>query len=150
MNKAQHIYTIDIFEPLSKFRSYHQPFANPQVPIPLQMEYLHMLVEQMIAHFEIEHVAVETFVGHYVELMTNPNLSPNFKYHPLKFLKQMDNDGYKHYAFCLFGFAMDMLKLLQVHRLYNSHGILLASFQHIEHDTLYLIVRPEVSHVLCY
>lgn len=142
-----HIYTIDVYPVISRFRAYHNAYANPQVPEPLQTEYVHMVVEQMIAHFENEHVAVMSFMAHYTVLITDPNVSPLFKYHPLKFLRQMDTEGYQHYTYCLYGFAEEMFKLLLAHRLYNENGILCASFEHITDDVLYLAVRPEVSSV---
>ena len=147
---TQHVYTVDIFEQLERFRHHHRLFANPQVPEHLQTEYLNMVIEQLIAHFEYENVAVMSFISHYTVLITNPTKSPLFKYHPLKFLKQMDNVQYEQYLYCLYGLAEDMLKLFQSHRLYNPDGVLMASFQHVESDVLYLIVRPEVSSVFLY
>lgn len=142
-----YLYTLDVFDALERFRAYHQGYAHPQVAPALQTEYLHMTVEQLIAHFDLETHAVQSFVNHYATLLTDPTVSPLFKYHPLKFLRQMENAEYQGYLYCLYGFAEDMLKLFQTHRLYSATGQLRASFQHIEHDTLYLIIRPEVSSV---
>jgi hypothetical protein len=144
---TQHIYTIDIYQELERFKAYHAGYANHQVAPELQAEYIHMVVEQMIAHFEIEAVAVMSFVNQYTLLITDPNVSPTFKYHPLRFLRQMDNVGYQHYLYCLYGFAEDVLRLMQAHGMFRDDGSLRASFQAITNDTLYLIIRPEVSSV---
>jgi hypothetical protein len=143
----QHIYVIDIHREIERFRTYHAGYANPQVPVSLQTEYIHMVVEQMIAHFEVEAVAVESFINHYTLLITDSTVSPLFKYHPLKFLRQMDNAGYQHYLYCLYGFAEEIFRLLQSHGMFNERGIIRASYQHVTQDSLYLIIRPEVSHV---
>jgi len=140
-------YTLDIYDAIARFRPYHAAYANPAVSDQLQREYINMVVEQMIAHFEVEATAVQMFVAHYTQLITDATVSPRFKYHPLNFLKQMDNEGYQGYVYCLYGFANDMFNLLQAHRLYNDQGILIAGFQHIHGDTLYLISRAEVPDV---
>jgi hypothetical protein len=143
----QRIYTIDIYREIERFRAYHMGYAHPQVPAQLQTEYIHMVVEQMIAHFEIEFVAVMSFMNHYTTLITDPNVSPTFKYHPLRFLRQMEVDDYRNYLYCLYGFAEDVLRLLQSHAMFSENGTLLASYQGVSNDTLYLIIRPEVSSV---
>jgi hypothetical protein len=143
-------YTIDIFYEISRFRQYHKAYQNPDVAEYLQQEYISMVLEQMVAHFEVEATAVQMFVAHYVQLITDPNLSPRFKYHPLNFLRQMDTEEYKGYVYCLYGFANDMFKLFQSHRLYNDRGILIASYQALAGDVLYLIVRAEVPDVFQY
>jgi hypothetical protein len=147
MATNQQQYTIDIYEAVERFNGYHQAYANLAVPAALHREYIDMLIEQMIAHFEVERTAVQMFVGHYTQLITDHSISPRFKYHPLNFLRQMDNEGYRNYIYCLYGFAEDMFKIFQAHQFYNSRGILLASFQHINGNNLYLVVRPEVPDV---
>jgi hypothetical protein len=139
-----------VFEQLDRFRQYHAEYANPAVPQSLHDEYIHMLVEQMLAHFEFEATAVQSFISHYVTLITDASVSPRFKFHPLKFVRQMENHNYEGYIYCLYGFADDMFKLFQRHRLFNNQGNLIAGYQHIAGDTLYLVVRPEVSDVFLY
>jgi hypothetical protein len=143
----QQQYTIDVYEPVERFRQYHAHYANPAVPAPLQEDYIKMMVEQMIAHFDVENVAVQMFVAHYTQLITDPTVSPRFKYHPLNFLRQMSNEEYQHYVYCLYGFAEDMFKLFQSHRLYTSNGFLIAGYENLIQDTLYLVIRPEVPDV---
>lgn len=141
-----HVYVIDIKDQLDKFRSYHEGYAHTEVQGYLHESYIAMLVEQMIAHFDVERTAVQMFVGHYTQLITE-NISPNFKYHPLKFLRQMSTQEYQYYIYCLYGFAEEMFKLFQAHGLFGMNGKLLASYEKLDAGNLYLMVRPEAPNV---
>lgn len=140
------IYTIDMAEQIARFGSYHANFANPDRDHDAVRQYFHSLVEQMIAHFEYQNTAVQSFVGHYVALITE-GVSPGFIYHPLRFLRLMSNEEYQQYTYCLYGFAEEMYNLLVANGMFDQYGQLRASFQGFQYDTLYLIFRPEVPDV---
>lgn len=146
---TRHIYTVDISGQVERFAAYHALYAMDGIPQALVDEYIGSLVENMVAHFENQHVAVMSFVSHYLTLITQ-GVSPQYKYHPLRFIKQMDVDGYQHYSYCLYGFAEDLYNLFVAHGMFSADGRLLASYEGFNLGTLYLIVRPEVPDVFSY
>ena len=143
------IYTIDIGEEAREFEAFHMQYANPLRDPEATQEYVASLVEQMVAHFEYQNTAVQSFIAHYTTLITE-GVSPHYIYHPLRFLRVMSNDEYQRYVYCLYGFAETMYRLFVQHGLFNEHGRLIASYQGFQYGVLYLIVRPEVPNVFAY
>jgi hypothetical protein len=145
-NQQQTIYTIDIADQIQRFVSHHARYARTDIPEIQVQEYVASLVEQMIAHFEYQDVAVQAFVHHYTQLIAQ-GVSPEYMYHPLRFLRDVEKNQYHHYAYYLYGFAEDIYNLLVANGMFSYNGRLLASYQGLQLGTLYLIVRPEVPDV---
>lgn len=145
-----HTYVVQIEDQVERFKAYHAQFAQPGIPEQMVDNYVKSLIEQMVSHFESnQSMAVQSFVGHYVKMITE-NVSPNWIYHPLRFVKQMDVDGYQHYVYCLYGFAEDIYNTFVSHGLFSPAGTLLASYEAYELGTLYLVLRPELPDALFY
>lgn len=142
----QRIYTVEILDEVLRFVQHHKQVAMPGVSEELEQEYVASLVEQMIAHFEYQETAVQSFVGHYTAMIT-ANISPGYQYHPLRYIRQMEIEGYQQYVYWLYGFAEDIYKLFVAHNLFTPEGKLMASYQGFQLGTLYLIIRPEVPDV---
>lgn len=140
---ANKIYIVNISEELERFHHYHRQYALPGISDALVEAYVNNTIEQMLAHFDIQSVAVQSFIAHYTELITE-NLSPQYKYHPLKFLKPMALEDYQNYVYCLYGFAEGVYRALVQHGLFTHQGRLLAAYEHIQGGTLHLVIRPEV------
>lgn len=146
-NNPRKVYIIDLSFEMEEFQAYHAGYANPNcTPIQTQ-EYLCSLLEQMIAHFEFQNTAVQSFIEHYTRLIVD-TVSTNYRYHPLRYLQMLDAEGYQNYLFCLYGFAERVYRKLEAHHLFNANGDLIAGWQHFAFHTLYLIERPEVPHVI--
>jgi hypothetical protein len=146
-NDHRHIYTIDISEEMNLFRHYHKHYEMPGIPQQDMTMYIASLIEQMLAHFDIQNTAVQSFIGHYVVLITEA-VSIRYRYHPLHFIRLMENEEYQLYAQCLVGFAESIYRKLVEHGMFTYHGQLKAAFELInEYDVLHLIIRPEVPDV---
>lgn len=143
------IYTIDISLPMEKFELYQQHYLLSGIPEQLIQAYVASLIEQIIAHFEVQSTAVQSFTAHYTRLITE-RLSPTYQFHPLKYLREMDIDGYQGYVFCLAGLAEEIFGLFVQHGMFDANGKLRASYQRLIHGSLDLIVRPEVPDVFLY
>ncbi len=139
----RHIYTIQLEEEVEKFMYYHRQYSHPGLD---EAAYVNSVIENMVAHFEYQTSAVQSFVGHYATLITE-GVSPQYMYHPLRFLKPMDTEQFERYVYCLYGFAEAVFRLLETHGMYDQRGILRASYEGYQMGVLYLIVRPEVPDV---
>lgn len=137
------IYIVSISDELERFIHYHRQYAQPGIPDALVEEYANHTVEQMLAHFDHQSSAVQSFVSHYTQLITE-NVSPQWKYHPLKFLQQMEANDYQNYVYCLYAFAESVYRVLVTNGLFNAQGRLFAAFDYINHGTLHLVIRPEL------
>lgn len=143
-NQQRKLYIVSLVEEISEFKDYHRGYGNPYTPTNTVQKYVEAMVEQMVAHFHMQNIAVQMFVGHYADLIAN-NASPAWAYHPLRFLRpNLTPEEYRGYLQCLYGFAERVYRAIEAIGLWGTSGVLLASFQHIEFDTLYLIERPEV------
>lgn len=144
-NQQRHIYTVDLTAALETFRQYNTPYML-YPDNELTVHYIHSLVENLVNHLENQHQGVQSFVLHYAQLITE-GISPGYLYHPLRLLKRMDNAGYERYVQCLYGLAESLYREFQACGLYSPSGLLLASYERLEYDTLYLQVRPELPDV---
>lgn len=144
--KQDKFYTIDIKEEIERFREYHAKFTADGVNEYQLDEYVKNLIEQMIAHFDDENNAVANFIDHYTRLIVE-GVSPRWHFHPLRYLRQMNNQGYHDYLYCLYGFAEEIYRLLVEHRMFDG-AVLRAGFHKLVNDTLYLKIMPELPDAL--
>ena len=142
-NPNRRLYTVDISEELGIFRHHHSQFGQIGIPEAAVEDYIRNTLEQMLAHFDIQSVAVQSFIAHYTGLVAEgQNLK--YSYHPLRYLKPLSVEQYQHYMYCLYGFAEGIYRALLVNGMFGIHGRLIASYQALERDVLYLEIRPEV------
>lgn len=142
-NTPRHIYTINISGELEEFLHYHRQYARHEITDTQHEVYLSSLVEQMIAHFDIQNVAVQSFMAHYTSMIVE-GVAANWMHHPLRYLKDMDIDGYHNYVFCLYGLAEKIYGRFVEHHIFTPQGRLLAGFESLSQGTLYLVIRPEI------
>ena len=142
-NPNRQIYTIDIEAELDQFRYHHDLVGQIGIPTNAVDDYVHNTVEQIIAHFDVQSVGVQSFIAHYTGLIAEGQ-NPNYRYNPLRYLRPLEIEQYQHYMFCLYGLAESIYRALVNNGLFNARGYLIAGYEAIHLGTLYLEIRPEL------
>lgn len=145
-NQPKQYYAIDIGAQLDLFRHHHQLYAAAGVSEQQVEDYIFHTVEQMLLHFEYQATAVTAFVDRYTSMLLGLT-GGKYVYSPRRYIRQLNQEDTHRYAIALYGFAESIYREMVNANMYDYHGTLRASYEKIEGDTLYLIIRPEVPDV---